>query len=84
MRVYKPYCHRARPQGYDHDTIFASVEIWVDDLPDAIAFGDIRYVLDGPPDVGGPNFWKEGQCEDSRRAGCTGTEGTSARGAGTG
>ena len=42
-RVYVPYQHTARIQGSHHDTVYASVELWLDKLPDVIIFGDIRY-----------------------------------------
>ena len=43
-RVYVPYQHTARIQGSHHDTVYASVELWLDKLPDVIIFGDIRFV----------------------------------------
>ena len=39
MRVYEPHQHTARIQGQPHTTCYANVELWLDDLPDAILIG---------------------------------------------
>lgn len=44
--AYVPNYHKAKPIGYEHDTIFASVELWADDPPERIAFGDLVYALE--------------------------------------
>ena len=44
MSEYVPYQHIARPQGCRHPTCFANVELWMDELPDAIVLGGIRWV----------------------------------------
>lgn len=41
---YVPHQHQSKPIGCTHETIFASVELWVDDPPDVIEFGCYRYV----------------------------------------
>lgn len=43
---YVPHQHRAKPQGCDHDTIFASVELWADSPPNKIRLGEYVYVLE--------------------------------------
>lgn len=47
-KIYKPYQHKARPQGYNHDTVFASIELWMDDLPDALDIGGFLWVKEKP------------------------------------
>ena len=44
-REYKPYQHVGRPLGSSHDTLFASVELWLDELPDTIVLANHRYRL---------------------------------------
>lgn len=44
---YVPHQHQSKPLGCTHETIFASVELWVDDPPDVIEFGCYRYVREG-------------------------------------
>lgn len=44
--VYIPHQHKARPQGSEHDTLFASIELWLDQLPDVIVLGGHRYRRD--------------------------------------
>lgn len=46
MSEYRPYQHVAQPQGESHRTLYASVELWLDRVPDAIILGEHRYVLD--------------------------------------
>ena len=43
MKVYRPYQHVAQPQGCTHRTIYASIELWMDDMPDAIEIGGILW-----------------------------------------
>lgn len=45
MSEYRPYQHQSKPQGCEHESIFANVELWVDKLPDVIVLGDYRYRL---------------------------------------
>lgn len=46
MSEYRPLQHQSMPQGYEHETIFASIELWADDPPEYIMLGDFRYKLD--------------------------------------
>lgn len=48
-KTYIPHQHTAKPQGCDHVTIFASVELWEDDPPDVISFGKHRYRIEKSP-----------------------------------
>ena len=43
MNVYRPYQHVAQPQGCTHRTIYASIELWTDDMPEAIEIGGILW-----------------------------------------
>lgn len=52
MKVYTPPQHTAKPHGCSHLTTFASVELWVDDLPDAIEIGGELWARRGMIDVG--------------------------------
>lgn len=46
MSEYRPYQHQSKPQGCEHESIFANVELWTDDPPEYILLGDYRYKLD--------------------------------------
>lgn len=46
MSEYEPLQHQSKPQGYEHETIFANIELWADKLPDVIVLGDYRYRLE--------------------------------------
>lgn len=48
MSEYRPFQHRAQPYGCAHMTVFANVELWEDDPPDAIVLGPYRYELKKP------------------------------------
>lgn len=45
MSEYRPPQHTGRPQGCQHDTIFAAVELWADMPPSTIVLGEFRYEL---------------------------------------
>lgn len=42
-RVYHPHQHQSKPLGCQHETLYASVELWVDDPPDIIELGAETY-----------------------------------------
>ena len=46
MSEYRPYQHKSKPQGCEHESIYANVELWVDDPPAVIMLGDFRYRLE--------------------------------------
>ena len=44
-KVYVPRQHHYTQYGSLHDTLYAAVELWLDDPPDVIEFGSYRYEL---------------------------------------
>ena len=51
LDVYRPFQHRARVYGADHDVVFANVEIRADELPDAIDVAGALWVRSPTADV---------------------------------
>lgn len=46
MSEYRPRQHSGKPQGHQHETLCANVELWTDSPPDVIVLGDFRYRLE--------------------------------------
>lgn len=44
MKEYVPYQHIARPLGCEHTICFANVELWMDELPESLLIGNVRWV----------------------------------------
>mgnify|MGYP007092206234 CR=1 FL=1 len=58
MSEYRPYQHIAKPYGCNHVTCFANVELWMDEPPETIAFGDYVYELKNKQET-------EEECKDN-------------------